>query len=210
MRAQPVAPPEFGAVAAHAGGKPPGPASTTVCVMKPAFVMKFRMLPVAATAMLALTACTGGGGGSAAPGPTGGAVPKALVDAAKCMRDNGFPEWPDPVRLEDGHWGFPDSAPQVAAPPACAELFRAAKSAQRPSRAAPDLAKLRQWAACVRAHGVVDWPDPGSDGLFDPPARLKPIEDSPELNAATGPCESLEPPGGIGFVPGNGPSKPPR
>ena len=63
--------------------------------------------------MLALTACTGGGGGSAAPSPTHGPAPQALADAARCMRDNGYPEWPDPVRYEDGHWGWPDSAPDV-------------------------------------------------------------------------------------------------
>jgi hypothetical protein len=173
--------------------------------------MKFRLLPVAATAMLALSACTGGGGGSAAPSPTHGPVPQALVDAARCMRDNGYPDWPDPVRYEDGHWGWPDSAPEVHGAPECENLMRQGKAAQVPSRrpvSAAEMAQLRQWADCMRTHGIPDWPDPDSNGQFDPPVRLKPLESNPDLDAANRACVSLEPADGIALKAGTGPSKP--
>jgi hypothetical protein len=174
--------------------------------------MKFPLLPVAATAMLALAACTGGGGDPSGPTPPAAVAPTALAEAARCMRDNGYPDWPNPMRYPDGHWGWPDSAPQVPAPPACEPLMREGKSAQRPSRrpvSAEDMVKLRQWAACVRAHGIPDWPDPDADGLFDPPARLKPIDGNAEFDAATPPCDPLMPAAGVGMTLGNGPSKPP-
>ena len=176
--------------------------------------MKFRMLPVAATAMLALTACTGGGGGGdrAAPSATPGAAPKALLDGAQCMRDNGFPEWPDPVPYSGGRWGFPDSAPDVSPlPPACDALMRQGKDAQAGSRrvvSAEDMLKLRKWADCVRAHGIPDWPDPDAAGQFDPPARLKPFESNEDLNRATAACESLEPADGIAMKAEPGVTKP--
>jgi hypothetical protein len=165
--------------------------------------MKFRLLPVAATAMLALSACTGGRG-SSGPSPAPGGPPAALVEAAKCMRANGLPQWPDPVRRPDGRWGWPDDAPEVTAPPACEELMRQGKSGQQPSRrplSAADMTLLRKWADCVRAHGIADWPDPDADGQFDPPARLRPLASNQELAAVSRACEALEPPGGIGMKP---------
>ena len=46
---------------------------------------------------------------------TGGASPSAaatghqdeadaLLDVSRCMRGNGYPSFPDPVRRYDGHW----------------------------------------------------------------------------------------------------------
>ncbi|GAA4245711.1 hypothetical protein [Dactylosporangium darangshiense] len=176
--------------------------------------MKFRMLPVAATAMLALTACTGGGGGGdqAAPSATPNAAPKALLDAAQCMRDNGFPEWPDPMRYSDGHWGWPDSAPQVQQPPAaCSTLMRQGKDAQAGSRRAvspEEMVKLRKWAECVRAHGIPDWPDPDAAGQFDPPTRLKPLDGNEDLQRASEACVALEPADGIAMKADPGVTKP--
>jgi hypothetical protein len=126
------------------------------------------------------------------------------------MRDNGVPNWPDPVRLENGRWGWPDSAPDVQPPAACADLFNRGKQQQQAS-AKPvsdaEMTQLRTWAACVRSHDVPDWPDPDSDGTFNPPARLQPLDQNSTLLNANRACASLEPPGGININPGAQPTK---
>ncbi|MFG2043533.1 hypothetical protein [Dactylosporangium sp. NPDC048998] len=118
------------------------------------------------------------------------------------MRENGYPDWPDPVRFEDGHWGFPDSAPNVQPPSACARLFIAGKNEQgpKPPTSAEYLAQARRWAGCMRAHGLPDWPDPDSEGYFDPPEHLR-AKDNVEQHNATNACTSQEPPQGTFMKP---------
>ena len=58
------------------------------------------------TAVVALAGCdAGGGAGAQASASTGAASRDAYVAAARCMRDNGFPDFPDPVETNGG-WGF--------------------------------------------------------------------------------------------------------
>jgi hypothetical protein len=83
---------------------------------------------------------------------------------------NGMPQWPDPVTGPDGHLTFPADAPRTTTQvqQACRSLF-----AQLPpdaSRTTPpsatDIAMLRRFAACMRTHGVSNWPDPDAAGNF--------------------------------------------
>jgi hypothetical protein len=39
---------------------------------------------------------------------------------------------------------------------------------------AVDIAKLRDFAKCMRRQGLSDWPDPTADGLFPLPGRYAP------------------------------------
>lgn len=91
----------------------------------------------------------------------------AALAFAQCVRDNGYPEFPDP----DTEGGFkfliePGSADRFqAATTACREL---APEGMRDEGVTPEqmdaLIKLSQ---CVRENGVPEFPDPGPAGNFD-------------------------------------------
>jgi hypothetical protein len=87
-----------------------------------------------------------------------------------CMRENGAPDFPDPD--SQGHFNLTPQVPRqtpglVAATEACESLKRAAYALD-PQQAAGRGAKLQQlldYAACMRLHGVPNFPDPTvSDG----------------------------------------------
>lgn len=159
--------------------------------------MTLRKLAVAGTAMFALAGCGGGGGTGSQPTATsGGSSHSALVDAAKCMRDHGFPDYPDPVET-NGSWAFPPSAANMAPKPApeCVDLFRQAGALPGNTHkavSADEMTKLRKWGECIRANGLPEWPDPDSDGIFHPQPAA-PAEDDPRWQKADTACRSLEP-----------------
>jgi hypothetical protein len=109
------------------------------------------------------------------------------------MRTHGYPSFPDPTQDEHGNWGFPPSVTVKNDPPACLPIARQAKSQLARSRVDPkgkpasaaDMARLRAFARCMRAHGLADWPDPDADGAFPLPSRLRP----PQGGSLTGPAE---------------------
>ena len=137
------------------------------------------------------TACGANGpGGAAEPSPT--AMSDADVVAigkqvAQCFRDNGIPEFPDPIIDDHGQLQLPDNMeaqlestyPQQVlerAQQACQSLFdQLPESAVRgdsgdnPDAEAPgpgDVEALRKWAECARQNGFPEWPDPKADGSF--------------------------------------------
>jgi hypothetical protein len=144
---------------------------------------------VALVGVLAMLPVVTGCGSHGTPGHAG-ASPSAMSDAqilaigrelAQCIRDHGIPGLPDPS-VENGRLILPsgstDNIPQGqgdAALAACRSIVdRLPASALGdkgdPSRAPlgpGDLAKLRQLAQCLREHGLVDFPDPQADGVFD-------------------------------------------
>ncbi|WP_327003520.1 hypothetical protein OHA72_52050 [Dactylosporangium sp. NBC_01737] len=152
---------------------------------------KLRVLVVAAT----LAALAGCGSGEPAARPTGGADHDKLVEAVKCMRASGFPDFPDPIQ-DEGFWVIPEPAAGLTPPPACLELFQGAKgSAPRRERTAEEVAQLRKWGACIRTNGIPDLPDPDSNGDFQLPPQLSPITAQPRWEEARKACEALEPSG---------------
>ncbi|MFC5002562.1 hypothetical protein ACFPIJ_32610 [Dactylosporangium cerinum] len=158
--------------------------------------MNLRMLAVAGTTLTALIALAGCGGDDPPTDPTGNGA-TSMLEAAKCMREHGYPDYPDPVRFDDGRWGFPDSAPDVDPPEACRRLFIRGKNEQAPK---PDanpayLAQARKFAECMRTHGAPGWPDPDSDGYYDPPAALL-EKNNADVHQAHAACDSQQPPGG--------------
>jgi hypothetical protein len=92
-----------------------------------------------------------------------------------CMRENGAPDFPDPD--SQGYFNLTPQVPRqtpglAAATEACESLKRAAYALD-PQLAAGRRAKLQQlldYAACMRLHGVPNFPDPtvGDGGMgFD-------------------------------------------
>ncbi|GAA2082004.1 hypothetical protein [Actinomadura alba] len=137
-----------------------------------------------AVALGGLTACSTGGAAttattSASPSPNAQQVAALYRQLAQCLRENGAPNFPDPVRdARTGEWVPPRGTkdPPQRAFTACRSISdripRPKGKEDRPPTAA-ELAKLRQFSTCMREQGSRDWPDPNSDGRFPLPERLQ-------------------------------------
>lgn len=124
---------------------------------------------VASLGAPATTTTAAAPGDSPAPGGSGGGATLQLktADAAKfsaCMRKHGVPTFPDPgqngaISIGPGSGLDPGSATFQAAQRQCSSLL---PNGGRPSP--QQLAKMRAGAlafsACMRRHGVTDFPDP--------------------------------------------------
>jgi hypothetical protein len=147
-------------------------------------------------ALAAVAGCSGGAGrpaagasattsaGAAAGGEaaTGGGAAQAYRAQvlplgrhfAQCARQNGKPNFPDPIFNRDGALDFPNAAKGdfedlVVNPSSpCRKIMRqiyvvgAPPPARLPSPAL--FALLQQYARCQREHGVPEYPDPERDG----------------------------------------------
>ncbi|RAY14650.1 hypothetical protein DPM19_12890 [Actinomadura craniellae] len=161
-------------------------------------------LPLVALALLlpVLAACGGsdapsGASGAAAGGGSAGTSSDPYVKFAQCMRQNGVPDWPDPVdgtkfRMPRGKID-PNSPEFKAASQACKPLAPPGWGGE--SRQDPAVqAGMLKYAQCMRKNGVPDFPDP-QGGALD----LGNIDlDSPQFKAAEQKCQSLRPAGGGG------------
>jgi hypothetical protein len=55
--------------------------------------------------------------------------------------------------------------------------------------------ELARFAACIRAHGIPNFPDPNGQGMFDVGGTSGIDPSSPQFQAIQKKCQSLEPPG---------------
>jgi hypothetical protein len=183
--------------------------------------MTLRTVVVAGVAaVLLLTGCGGGSGGPAGGGTAGGGTAgggtagggtasrntderSAFLAVARCMREHGYPSFPDPVVDSQGHWNFPASGQDHQnAPAACEQVVRRAKSSHRNTgdrkqMSAADIARARSFARCMREHGVSDFPDPDASGGFLMPARLRPPNGAALLRGPERACRQYIPSKGI-------------
>ena len=147
-------------------------------------------LAAALTAAALLTAACGGGSSSAGSSGAGqGRLAQALA-FAHCMRAHGAPNFPDP----DSSGGFAmkpsDSSsfnvPQAHA--ACAHLYPdMGKKLPDPAQQAAQQRHALAFAACMRKHGIANFPDDWSGNVGQLlSAGLDPS--SPQLNAALTKC----------------------
>jgi hypothetical protein len=124
-----------------------------------------------------------GCGGHSSATPTASQSPgthdqkSAYLQFAQCMRKNGQQNFPDPIQDANGDWGFPASAGKPVAPTACEAAYRQMRSVNKSiaeQGSSVDMGKLRDFAKCMRQHGLSDWPDPTADGSFPLPGRYAP------------------------------------
>jgi len=138
---------------------------------------------------LALTGCGDGGNGG---GTSGGqtrtqrdAQMRALTaEMIECLRRNGVPDLPDATFDSAGNpqapgpqWD-PANNPQVATAlqgpckPILERVEALAKAPpeEPPAMSAEDLAKVGEYAKCMREHGLPDFPDADNTGRFRMPA----------------------------------------
>jgi hypothetical protein len=165
----------------------PGPGSTA-----PA---RFRPFPAAAIlAAVAVLAAACGGGSPSTAGSSGagqGRLAQALA-FAHCMRSHGAPDFPDP----DSSGGFPMARTRtssmgafLSAKTACNHLYPNMGKGQGagPAQQAAQQRHALAFAACMRRHGIANFPDDWSGNVGQLiSAGIDPS--SPQVNAALTKC----------------------
>ncbi|MBB6472563.1 hypothetical protein [Sphaerisporangium rubeum] len=119
----------------------------------------------------------GGAGTSASPAPRVDEF-ATFREFSRCVRANGMPGFPDPVRGADGRITFPvpqghGKLPSTKATEACRSILRDIPGMKSETIPPAELAKTREFAKCMRANGLRDWPDPTTEGAFPLPRRLR-------------------------------------
>jgi len=143
------------------------------------------------------TAATASGSGSSGSSPLAQAVAYS-----ECMRSHGVPNFPDPVQTPDGGYGYrtkgidPNSTAFQGATQACKALPSPWNSTGQQLSPPQQQAWLR-WAACIRSHGVPNFPDPTFSGSEVHDSGVD--SSSPQLQSAMDACKSQRPSvGGLG------------
>ncbi|MFB9629043.1 hypothetical protein [Nonomuraea helvata] len=148
---------------------------------------------------LGLAACGGDPqAATRAPSPSVDENTAKLVKYAQCMRQNGVPEFPDPVngKLElkyGGDKALDINTPQFkSAQEACKSLAPA--GTQSGPADGQQVQQMLKFANCMRENGVKNFPDPKDGNLMidgvDP--------NTPQFKAAMQTCRK--------FMPGGGPA----
>ena len=133
---------------------------------------------------------------------------------AACMRAHGVPGFPDPSAGPNGSFGFRIDGQQPGTGPSQIQTAQNACSSFLPNHGvAPPLSAAEQqdflnWAACIRTHGMPNFPDPVFSGggvqiRISAPAgggnvggsASGPAGPPPQLQAAQKACQSKLPAG---------------
>lgn len=145
---------------------------------------------------------SGGSGGSSGSSSGGAGGEKTAADFAKCMRENGLPEFPDPEA--NGSMVLPegvDKAKVDAAQAKCKD--RMPDGGERPEMSAQDLEKAKQFARCMRENGVADFPDPDPQGGMGMSQGDGLDPEAPAFKSAQQQCSQHMPAGPGGKAPGD-------
>jgi hypothetical protein len=157
-------------------------------------VWRARILAAGSAVAVLIAAC---GGASSAAGSTN--YQKAVA-FAQCMRAHGMPRFPDPnsqgvlvsTKANAGDFDGPGSA---SANKACQHLL--------PDGGVPTVAQQEKFmasalrfAACMRSHGIAEFPDPGLRGGWSHGElqRLGIDASSPRFKSAQRTCHKIVPP----------------
>lgn len=141
-----------------------------------------------------------GGGGRFQIGMQVGTVDGQKFSA--CMRKSGIPNFPDPdghgvVMIQSGMGIDPGSPKFQSARTQCMKLLPNGGQ-PTPAQIAQRQAQLLKLSACMRAHGIKDFPDPSNGGLQ---VRVQPGSDldpnNPNLMKAVQACKQYQPGGGL-------------
>jgi hypothetical protein len=191
----------------------PPPAARTV-----AFVIAMAALALLAAACSSPSSTGADGTPNAGGSPSAGGSTDSpsAVAYSHCVRSHGVPDYPDPG--SDGgvpkgaaqQFGVSDSVFQ-AAQHDCQDLLPAGGSFEQQARecisagdCSPALVQQmltadRNFAQCMRSHGVPNWPDPSIGREGEPMFNLIPAgitrsqTHSPPISAELAECERLDP-----------------
>ncbi len=156
----------------------------------------------------------GSAGGTPESNETSAANQQKMVKFAQCMRTHGEPEFPEPtegnieIHSRNGHGPNPESSQFQAAEKACSR-YAPSKIAPSPAQQAKMQEQALKFSACMRTHGVPNFPDPKfSSGGGGVRVTLKASgsgginPSSPQFQAAQKACQSISPLGKKGPIPG--------
>jgi hypothetical protein len=136
------------------------------------------------------------------PGSSGASPLAEAVAYSQCVRSHGVPNFPDPVQTPSGGYGYRTKGIDPSSP-AFQGALQACKALPSPwNSTGQQLSTVQQqtwldWAKCIRAHGVPDFPDPTFSGMEVHDSGV--ASNSPQLQAAIGACKSQTPSvGGLG------------
>lgn len=137
--------------------------------------MRRHIIGLAVTLVL-MGACGQSDGGNDVPGgtpsPSAGGEYAQVLAFAKCMRENGLPDFPDPApdgSLDAGGGTIDRTSTQYRNALEACQTLRPGGTGGKPGVDAEQLAQMGKYAKCMRENGLPDFPDPGPNG-FDPGA----------------------------------------
>jgi hypothetical protein len=144
-------------------------------------------------------ASAGAGGSEASPG-------SQAIAYATCMHSHGVPSFPEPqisqhgsevrVKMVAPAGAFKNNPTFNAAARACRKLLPGGGPGNQPVVSPAEQAQYLKAAACIRSHGVPNFPDPTFSGGGVHLDHRALNESSPVFKAAVHACESLIP-GGV-------------
>jgi hypothetical protein len=180
-----------------------------------------------ASIVLLVAACTsnsaGPGVASAGPSSPGGSASNGPLAFSQCMRSHGIPNYPDP----NSNGSIPKETPQQlgvsdsqyqTAETACGHLLpNSDHGGLSQAEIQEAWSGMRDFARCMRSHGVSNWPDPADDGEGSPVFYLQHRidENAPQIITKVHACQHLIPaedrsfggsPGGVRMCPGDKPN----
>ncbi|HEY4752053.1 MAG TPA: hypothetical protein VIH37_02135 [Candidatus Limnocylindrales bacterium] len=174
------------------------------------------VLAVAGSALL-LAACGSSPGGSSgvatlpsqSAASSAGASPIATPSAsgrvaqavayAQCVRAHGVASWPDPdssgrfTKMTAQQLGVSETLLQ-SAEATCQPILSTGDDAARQNKLHQGLTQLLAFAQCMRAHGIVDMPDPNSQGQFAVGPGTSISIDTDQFHAAQDACSATPSP----------------
>jgi hypothetical protein len=111
---------------------------------------------------------------------------------AACLRKQGLTNFPDPpyANGELNKLGFTRQAIEKYENGACHKYALAAGAVETPAENQQHLEQMLAIAKCMRAHGVVNFPDPSAQGALMMPVS---VGNEPEYSSAAKTCGA--PPG---------------
>jgi len=126
---------------------------------------------------------------------------EAIFSYAKCMRENGVPDFPDPEVGDNGEFriALPQGTAKEKVDAAQEKCKKLLPNGGEPGKADPErVDQLRRYAQCMRENGVPRFPDPTDQGLQIKADELGVDPEGSTMKAAEEKCRSLlpEPPGG--------------
>ena len=177
---------------------------------------------ILALVLLATVACSGGGpspaGSGGSPAAGGSAAAPSAVGYSYCLRSHGVANYPGPpgggqVPKADPRQLGVSSAQLQAAQRSCRHLYPGNGGALGASlRQCEETGNCPQamvhrvmdsmlsFSRCMRAHGVLNWPDPTIDAEGRPGFNLVPVHgtdwNSPQIQNKIYQCEHVMPAGG--------------
>jgi len=188
---------------------------------------------IALAGLAVLAACSGGGSANPGVANLGSSVASASSSTSsasngalaysRCMRSRGISNFPDP----DSRGSIPkETAQQLgisnsqyqAATGACADLLpNSDTGGLSQAQVQQEWNGMRNFAGCMRSHGVSNWPDPADDGNGGPVFYLQHKIDvrAPQIVTKINACLHLIPadgrsasgaPGGVSICPGDKPN----